>query len=257
MLSKLMSIFRQLIENLTTTEKCNCLNHPKLQPLDGKIIVLDPGHGLYRKSTNGNGPLVYQRPEVEGIREDLITIKMAKYLAAELEALDAGVMTTRGYTTNEGSLIYLQNQGSLKDIKPSGTSNKNKDVNVRWQYANKIHGIMNIDLFLSIHFNAGGGHGCETFYYKGNEETKKIAEAVQAATIKANKGLRDRGVKETKSYAVVKKTKCPAILWEGAFFDNEGDRETFLKDEDFYKRTAKAIAQSLISVIGNKNNAQV
>jgi len=224
---------------------------PKLDKLSGKMIMIDPGHGLYMKTTNGSGPLVYQREDFDGVREDLITLKISKYLQEELELVGAGCWVTRTPDSKEGSLIDLKKRGELKNITPTGSSNKSKDVNVRWQYANLINNIVSIDLFISIHFNAGGGKGCEIFYYTGNEHTKKIATAIQKETIKANPGLNDRGVKDTTKYAVVKRTHCPSVLWEGAFFDSKYDREKFLKDEEYYKRSAKAIAKGIADTIGN------
>ena len=35
------------------------------------------------------------------------------------------------------------------------------------------------DLFVSIHCNAGGGTGSETFYYYGSAKGRKLAEAIQ------------------------------------------------------------------------------
>jgi len=80
-------------------------------------------------------------------------------------------------------------------------------------------------IFVSIHFNAtekGLEHvkGVETFHssYAG----KKIASKVHRRML-STLGVKDRKVKD-RSYAVLERTKCPAILVECGFISNYYER---------------------------------
>ena len=97
------------------------------------------------------------------------------------------------------------------------------------------------DLFVSIHFNAGGGQGCECYTWKG----KKTAAAVGVCAEMNKQGFRNRGVKDGSNLYVISKTKMPAVLVEVCFVDN-------IKDFTQYKevglhRVAQAITRGILS----------
>lgn len=75
------------------------------------------------------------------------------------------------------------------------------------------------DLFVSIHFNAGGGDGYEALVYNQNRVAlgKLFEKYVKAA------GQNSRGVKLRPDLAVLKNTHMPAVVNEGAFVDNQKD----------------------------------
>jgi len=73
------------------------------------------------------------------------------------------------------------------------------------------------DVFLSIHSNAGGGHGVETLYK--DEADRLFADAIQRALIAAY-GLRDRGLKPRDDLLVLNATTMPAALTEVLFHDH-------------------------------------
>lgn len=85
----------------------------------------------------------------------------------------------------------------------------------------------NADIFVSIHANAYGDgknwtspSGWEVFYSDGSKEGIKLAQAIHSENIPAV-GLRDRGIKSTSEFTVVRKTKMPAVLIEHFFFTNK------------------------------------
>lgn len=95
------------------------------------------------------------------------------------------------------------------------------------------------DLFISVHFNAGGGNGCECYTYKGAKH--KQAQNINAQLQKL--GFRNRGIKNGSNFYVVRETTMKAILIEVCFVDN-------CKDVQLYKRLgaakiAKAIAEGI------------
>lgn len=79
----------------------------------------------------------------------------------------------------------------------------------------KLANKSNADLFLSIHFNSGGGKGVECYTWKGAQTriSKNICQNI------SNFGFPNRGVKDGSELFVIKKTKMTAILIEVCFID--------------------------------------
>ena len=99
-----------------------------------------------------------------------------------------------------------------------------------------------VSYFCSIHVNAGGGTGFESFIYTGaQQDTRQLASAVHSivANFYAKNGFRDRGIK-TGGYTVLARTGMPAILLENLFIDRETD-VTKLKDNNFLIELGKTI----------------
>mgnify|MGYP003292183736 CR=1 FL=1 len=95
------------------------------------------------------------------------------------------------------------------------------------------------DLFISIHLNSGGGHGCEAYTWKGQQ----LERAVKICNNLAKLGYTNRGVKDGSGLYVIKNTKCEAILIETCFVDNASDVELYKAIG--YEKIAKAIKESL------------
>ena len=100
-----------------------------------------------------------------------------------------------------------------------------------------------LDLFVSIHFNSGGGKGTEVFTAGGRSFTE--AEAV-CKTLSAF-GFKNRGIKDGSGLYVIRHTKAKAMLVEVCFVDSK-------EDADLYNRLgADRTAQAICSAIcGNK-----
>lgn len=106
--------------------------------------------------------------------------------------------------------------------------------------ARKANKHTDADLFVSIHFNAGGGQGCECYTWKG----KKTPAAVGVCSELNKYGFRNRGVKDGSNLYVISKTKMPALLVEVCFVDN-------IKDVTQYRevgvnRIAQAITRGIL-----------
>ena len=81
------------------------------------------------------------------------------------------------------------------------------------------------DLFIAVHFNAGGGTGTEVWHYPGSS-AEHYAESVSAELASAL-GLRNRGAKATTGLYVLNRTTMPAILIEVCFVDTEQDADAW------------------------------
>ena len=106
------------------------------------------------------------------------------------------------------------------------------------------------DYYCSIHCNAGGGTGFESFVYNGaGEKTRNIAWQVHNTTMGflSRYGVVNRGVKQ-ENFAVLRETKMPAILLECLFLDNRKDAE-LLKNDTFFSGLANEIAFGLAKAL--------
>ena len=96
-----------------------------------------------------------------------------------------------------------------------------------------------VDVDVSIHFNASNGKGCGTEVLYKTQRGSKWATKVLNSIVK-NTGFRDRGIKKRDNLYFLNNTKNVAILVECCFCDNEKDCEIYN-----YKVMAKAIAEGL------------
>ena len=97
-----------------------------------------------------------------------------------------------------------------------------------------------VTLDVSIHLNAGGGTGCEVFYYSGDSTGKSYASKISANISKAL-GIKNRGAKATTSLYVISNTKSTAVLVECCFVDSTTDKNKWNAD-----KCAKAIVEGIL-----------
>lgn len=106
------------------------------------------------------------------------------------------------------------------------------------------------ELFIAIHFNAGGGTGSECWYYSGSSAGKAYSERV-ASKMASALGLRNRGAKATKSLYVLRKTSMTAILPEVCFVDTKADANAY------NKIGANAVAAAIADAVCNTNKGVI
>ena len=189
-----------------------------------RAIFLDPGHGGSDSGAVENG-----------VREKDLTLSVYNKVSSRLASLGYTVLTSR---------------------------NTDKDVGLvsRADQANKS----NADLFLSIHFNAGGrgtAYGIETYYYKHeqgyepeiNKDNHNSPERIEKSRKLANKiqqnllyktGAYDRGVKRA-SFAVLRETSIPSILVELGFIDNQ-EEVNKIKTNEYQEKLADGIVDGIV-----------
>ena len=97
-----------------------------------------------------------------------------------------------------------------------------------------------VDLDISIHLNAGGGNGIETYIYPNSsakDEATRICSKVSSAL-----GIKNRGVKNGSNLYVVRSTNSPAVLVECCFVDSKEDAERWDAN-----KCAKAIVEAILN----------
>ena len=101
------------------------------------------------------------------------------------------------------------------------------------------------DLFVSIHFNAGGGDGWEGLVYSSsNQALGRVFEKYVVAI-----GQNSRGVKYRPDLGVLRLTNMKAILNEGAFVDNQKDIADWDEDHEL-KKMGIAYAEAAAEWLG-------
>ena len=140
----------------------------------------------------------------------------------------------------DGTVKILSNYKVDIKLTPTGAT-----LSARAAFANQSKA----DFFFSIHVNAGGGTGYESYIHPAaSEATEAIAKIIHAeiASFYKQNGFPDRGLKR-KNLAVLRETKMPAMLIENLFIDNKKDAE-FLKSN--LEAIIKAVAGALVKGLG-------
>lgn len=178
------------------------------------LIIIDPGHG--GKDLGANSP---KNPKYQEKNLTLSTSKLLKYY---LEQLGYAVQMTR----NSDIFIELQDRAS---------------------FANKRQPM----LFVSVHYNAApnkNAEGIEVFYYRSDSNKERSSASKELAQLTLDHLIQEteansRGVKHG-NFAVIRKTKMPAILVESGFLTNAAELKK-IKTAAYQKKIAWGIAQGI------------
>lgn len=193
--------------------------------LEGKAIIIDPGHGGVD-------------PGHSGVKMDESAI-----------VLDTSLRVQKLFEQKTPFTVLLTRND---DTRPGNTPGESLKKRVEFAQENKG------DIFVSIHANGFNEQveGTETFYYRSatnpnSEESRVLAEKVQKRLVQALQS-NDRGVK-TENFYVVKYNTMPAILAELGFIDAKGEGEK-LATEEWRQRAAEAIYQGILDYYEEMGN---
>ncbi|NGZ77289.1 N-acetylmuramoyl-L-alanine amidase [Saccharibacillus alkalitolerans] len=175
--------------------------------LQGKLIVLDPGHGGNDPGTIGT---------TYGLVEQELNLKTALYVRDYLVSRGARVEMTR---TDNGQRPSLAARAQLA---PS----------------------LGADAFVSIHYNSalnGSANGTLVCFYSESKDLG-LARAIEAP-LKGGTGIRNNGL-AFGNFKVIRENSVPAVLLEMGFLSNAADEAT-ISSSDYQRSAAKAIADGL------------
>ncbi|WP_303985473.1 N-acetylmuramoyl-L-alanine amidase [Niallia circulans] len=168
-------------------------------------IFIDPGHGGSDSGAIGNG-----------LQEKNITLSIAQQIRK-----------------------FLLNEYEDVEIRMSRNNDSAVSLSARVNAANN----WNADFYLSIHVNAGGGNGFESYIYPGvGAPTTTYQNDIHKEVIDET-GFNDRG-KKNANFHVLRETTMPALLTENGFIDTVADVNQ-LKDSNFITKIAKGHVQGL------------
>lgn len=195
----------------------------ELTTLEGKKIVLDPGHG--GNDSGAIGP--------SGVMEKTVTLKVA----LELEKL----------LLDEGAEVVMTRRTDV-EVAPKGRAASDiEELKSRCDIANREKA----DIFISIHadsFSNPAARGTTAYYFsKGSPESKKLAECIRAALIDQIK-TPSRGTQPCNFY-VVRNTDMPATLIELAFISNPQE-ESLLNSKEGVQKAAQGIFDGIEDYFG-------
>lgn len=190
--------------------------------LNGKAVVIDPGHG-------GKDP---GKVGVNGAKEKDVNLAIAKTLQSVLEQNGFQVVMTRDED------VVLSGEGKFSKI---------GDLNARCKTINDTYASNQDCVLVSIHqnsFTTESVHGAQSFYYQGSENSKKLAGMIQN---QLNSNINTDKPKEPKpnnSYYILINSKCPGIIVECGFLSNREEASKLI-DPEYQKVMANIICNSL------------
>ncbi len=179
----------------------------------GPKVYLDPGHG-------GTDPGAV----ANGLQEKTLTLNIA-----------------------------LQTRDILKanwavDVRMSRTTDITRSLAYRTDDANA----WGAAIFVSIHINAGGGNGFESYRYPGvGATTQRLQSTVHSNVLSQMRtiaSVTDRGQKESNLH-VLRESNMPAVLTENLFIDTVANAN-LLKRADFITATARGHARGIAAFLG-------
>ena len=98
-------------------------------------------------------------------------------------------------------------------------------------------------IFISIHLNSFPQYqyyGAQTFYQKGSEESKKLAELIQEELKNVIENKNHRMAKSIDTVYILKNKTIPGVLVECGFLSNPQE-EKLLQDDKYQDKIAWAI----------------
>ncbi len=176
-------------------------------------IYIDPGHGGTDVGAVGNG-----------LQEKAVTLAIALQVRDILQA---------NWTV---------------DVRMSRTTDITRTLDYRTSDANA----WGADLFVSVHINAGGGTGFESYRYPTSDAaTIRLQQNIHARALAGMRSVgtvTDRGQK-TANFHVLRESTMPAVLTENLFIDTAADAN-LLKNAAFITATARGHAQGIAAYLG-------
>lgn len=183
--------------------------------LQGKVVVIDPGHG--GTDPGAIGP--------SGLQEKYVTMGISQQL--------------QKYLQNQGAKVFLTRTTDVDVYGADATDRQELQARVDVGTEHKA------DIFVSIHINANNSPsvgGFSTYYTPKSDYDYKLARCVHSSII-SSFGLEDLGVREAGFY-VTKHSLMPAILVENCFISNPKE-ERLLASSWFQGKIAKTIGEGI------------
>ena len=203
-----------LPESLTETAAANT---PPAQTgqtvgIDGRVIVIDAGHGGFDPGAIGVG----------GLHEDDLNLAVARYLKDELEACSVQVMMTR------------EDEDAVAPDKDADMAERRRIIEQSGS-----------DIVISIHMNNYKQDpkvcGPLVLFMPGSDRGKKLAETVQQSL---NTALNASGTARSENLYILKSGNQPCVLVECGYLSNE-EEERKLGQPDYQKKIATAICEGI------------
>lgn len=195
----------------------------KEQPLKGKIITIDPGHG-------GRDPGTYYNNIFEKDLNLQISLQLEKKLL------------------EQGATVYLIRRSDIDLSSIYDPKKKRGDLYRRLLMIKENKS----DLYISIHINWYQNiyyKGAEVLYNSINQNNKKLAESIMQEfkeSLNSNRNI------HTTDLYMYKNTTIPGVLVECGYLSNYQERNLLIT-EQYQEKIANSITTGIINYIKNKD----
>lgn len=187
-------------------------------PMNGRIVLLDPGHGGKDAGASANGAV-----------EKELNLEIARLVQGYIEEGGGTAILTR-----------TEDKDTSDPNRAAGTSWKMSDLKSRKKDIENFKA----DAFVSIHMNKFGQskyRGAQVFYTAESEESKILGETLQRSVKDVLDDGNTRGAKPSKNAIyVLKGNTVPSALIECGFLSNAEEAQ-LLSDPDYRRRVAWGI----------------
>jgi len=180
-----------------------------------RVIVIDPGHGGIDPGAIGKG----------GTIEKKVVLEIGKKLKSLL---------------NQAGAVAIMTRETDKDLSDPGGSllaRKRQDLSRRVELAHKSKA----DIYLGIHVNSipsSRWRGAQTFYQRGQEDAKKLAESIQRELRRVLKNTNREAKGE--DFFTNRETDMTSVIVEVGFVSNPAE-EKLLNNPEYQRKVAWAI----------------
>lgn len=187
-------------------------------PMNGRIVLLDPGHGGKDAGASANGAV-----------EKELNLEIARLVQGYIEEGGGAAILTR-----------TEDKDTSDPNRAAGTSWKMSDLKSRKKDIENFKA----DAFVSIHMNKFGQskyRGAQVFYTAESEESKILGETLQRSVKDVLDDGNTREAKPSKNAIyVLKGNTVPSALIECGFLSNAEEAQ-LLSDPDYRRRVAWGI----------------
>ena len=191
-------------------------------PMDRRVVLIDPGHGGFDPGMVG-----------ENILEKDVNLEIALLLQGLLEQGGSTVLLTR----NQDEAL---------------ARTKSRDMDARRLLANTAQA----DVMISIHQNSYPSEnvtGTQVFFYEGSDQSRRLAEILQAETRAFLNQTNNREARSSTSYYILRQTEIPAVIIECGFLSSPREAR-LLGDDEYQERMAWAIYQGIVKFFNAENS---
>ena len=164
---------------------------------------------------------------------------------------DPGAIGTNNTKESDTVLkIGMLVKNNLEKADEKVITTREKDLYYSLDYRSNKANKENCDYFVSLHMNSStnkSAKGCEVWVYDEKSKVYNLSKNICSNLSKAI-NTPNRGVKISKNFSVLRKTKMPALLIEIDFISNLSV-ETSLIDDTYINAIANSISKSLLAFV--------
>ena len=164
---------------------------------------------------------------------------------------DSGAVSAN--QTKESNIVLKIGMLVKNNLEKAGeevVTTREKDLYYSLDYRSSKANKENCDYFVSLHMNSStnkSAKGVEVWVYDEKSKVYNLAKNI-CTNLSKDINTPNRGVKVSKNFYVLRKTKMPSLLIEIDFISNS-TVENSLKDNTYIKDIANSISNSLLTFV--------